>query len=366
MREIKAGFTWFITATPIAMINKHSKCRTSYMSRIIPHWTMHEHIFSHITVKNDDNFIKASFEMPATHHHYYHCYSPLYTTVNGLVSNKLTKLIEAGNISGAIKALGGKKTDNITDLIRIKKQQELEEISSKVRIWEIRGNKNKIKIWKERENRITLQINELEKRYRAVLDGECPICRDVINKPVMEPSCQNIFCGGCLLPWLQLKGDCPLCRRDVNVKELTYITEEGDQEEKTESPSEEKTKETVIVELIKSKPKGRFIIFSNWDSTFVPIRNTLNASGIKFVEVKGSVKTRARILNKFREGKERVMFLNSQYNGSGINLQETTDIILYHKMGPNTRQQIMGRANRIGRKVPLQVHHLLYQRGNEV
>jgi len=40
-------------------------------------------------------------------------------------------------------------------------------------------------------------------------------------------------------------------------------------------------------------------------------------------------------------------------------MQETTDIILYHSMDEHTRQQILGRANRIGRKTSLQVHHLI-------
>ena len=56
-----------------------------------------------------------------------------------------------------------------------------------------------------------------------------------------------------------------------------------------------------------------------------------------------------------------VIFLNSKYNGAGINLQEATDIILYHEMNFNTETQIIGRANRIGRKIPLNVHHLQIQ-----
>jgi len=39
-------------------------------------------------------------------------------------------------------------------------------------------------------------------------------------------------------------------------------------------------------------------------------------------------------------------------------LQEATDIILYHEMSKNTQNQIIGRANRIGRLVSLNVHHL--------
>ena len=53
-----------------------------------------------------------------------------------------------------------------------------------------------------------------------------------------------------------------------------------------------------------------------------------------------------------------MIFLNSNCNGAGINLQEATDIILYHKMTETTQNQIIGRANRIGRLECLNVHHL--------
>ena len=56
--------------------------------------------------------------------------------------------------------------------------------------------------------------------------------------------------------------------------------------------------------------------------------------------------------------KATINFLNSRNNGAGINLQECTDIILYHRMEDSTTTQILGRANRIGRTEELNVHHL--------
>ena len=45
---------------------------------------------------------------------------------------------------------------------------------------------------------------------------------------------------------------------------------------------------------------------------------------------------------------------------SGIDLPETTDIILYHKMSnKNIEIQVLGRALRLGRKEPLYLHRLL-------
>ena len=64
-------------------------------------------------------------------------------------------------------------------------------------------------------------------------------------------------------------------------------------------------------------------------------------------------------ITSFKNGKIQVIFLNSKNNGAGINLQEATDIILYHEMNENIIKQIIGRANRIGRTDKLFVHHLI-------
>ena len=77
------------------------------------------------------------------------------------------------------------------------------------------------------------------------------------------------------------------------------------------------------------------------------------------MEIKGHLTTIQKNLDYFKSGKIKVLFLNSNTSAAGINLQETTDIILYHKMSFNNENQIIGRANRIGRNINLNVHHLI-------
>ena len=125
-------------------------------------------------------------------------------------------------------------------------------------------------------------------------------------------------------------------------------------------PKERKmTKDEKIVEIIKNNEEGMFLIFSEYDHTFYQIYKILYENDIKFIEIKGSIKTREKNLELFKTGKIKVIFLNSNYNGAGINLTEATDIILYHEMNSYTENQILGRANRIGRAKHLNVHHLL-------
>ena len=363
MRPIHTGFTWLVSATPDDIYTRHRSCTRSYFSNMIRDRPFFNIIRPYITVKNDDNFVRQSFLMPPTRYISHNCQDTIYRAVHGIVNDRISKMIEAGHILGAVQALGGKKTDNIVELVKKNKLIELEEIQSKIKIWTLRNDEEKLKEWNEKEKSVLVQIKDLEARFNQILTQDCSICYDKINKPIMEPPCQNIFCGCCLLTWLQDKGNCPLCRRIVKKEELVYIHEKEEEKYQEVKKDEEedvvKSKEDTIIDIIKEKEDGRFIIFSQWDDSFDKIRLALKTSGIDFVEIKGSIQARENRLDEFRSGKVKVAFLNSRTDSSGINMQQTTDIILYHTMDELTRQQIIGRANRIGRKEPLFIHTLL-------
>ena len=362
MKEIIAGFIWLVTATPNAIIPTHKQCRRSFMCDIISHvgycpFTVH---FDYMIVKNDDEFIKNSFSMPPTNHLYHKCYSPIFKTVKGFVTENISEMISAGNIQGAITALGGDETQNITELVKEKKTEELEELQSRLKVLLVRNKKKKqIETIREKIVRLNNQLKELNNRFSEILKGDCSICFSSITKPVMEPNCQNIFCGECLLKWLKDNNTCPLCRENINTEKLMYINVDGKKSRSFKQNNKSiKTKINTVISLINEKKDGKFIIFSAWDKTFAPIRTQLNSNNIGFIEIKGSVEHRKKNIESFKDGNIKVIFLNSRFDGAGINLQEATDIIVYHKMGESTLNQIIGRANRLGRIEPLHVHHL--------
>ena len=360
MKEIHAGFYWFVTATPNSIMSQHRNCRGSFIKDLFCqyYYMDFETQYNDIIIKNDPEFVKASFEMPPTTHYNYNCFQPVFNAVSGFVNSTISTMIEAGNIEGAIESLGGGKTGNIIELVKQKKFEELEEIDSKIRIYTMRNDQTKIDEWKTRKIRVLGQIDELDNRFQLMLNSPCNICFDDLVSPVLEPNCQNLFCGECLLKWLRRKNTCPLCRSDIDLSTLIYV-DTGVKKSVPNIKEERKmTKEEKIIDIIKNKEDGMFLIFSEYDNTFYQIYKILRENNIDFVEIKGSIKTRERNLELFRVGKIPVIFLNSNYNGSGINLTEATDIILYHEMNSYTENQIIGRANRIGRLKPLSIHHL--------
>jgi hypothetical protein len=364
MRKLIAGFIWLVSATPDSIIAKHRNCRGSFIQELVCYtddfFLSFSTYFWYMIVKNSDIFIDHSFSMPKTEHSYYKCYNPIFNAVSGLVTKSISEMISAGNIKGAIRSLGGGETTNIVALIKHKKEAEIEEVESRIKIMEIRNKKKSIKSLKDRISRINTQIKDLDSRFTKMLEGDCTICFNTISNPVMEPNCQNIFCGDCLLTWLKTKPSCPLCRDNLQPKQLVYINT-GEDYKKTEKKCDDtkiQTKVNTIINLIKRKQEGKFIIFSAWDQTFSPIRNHLTKNDISFIEVKGCVEQRKKNIDNFKYGNTKVIFLNSRNNGAGINLQESTDIIVYHEMSEDSLNQIIGRANRLGRIEPLNVHHL--------
>lgn len=364
MRSIVSGFIWLVTATPYNISYCHRRCYSSFMRNLVGD-RQFEYIQDYIIVKNDEEFIKQSFHMPVTHHHYHDCFSPIYNVVNGLTSKKVRQMIEAGNISGAIQQLGGKETDNIMDLVKKTKLLELREIEFHLKSWQLRGVQARIDEWQIRKEKIEQQLAELESRVKTMLESDCVICHDKLTDPIMEPSCQNVFCGKCILTWLRNKGACPMCRHTIKKSDLTHIVEKTSPNFAEKKIEQLPTKNEKIIEIIKGKKDGYFIIFSDWDETFRDIREVLTENSIVFSEIKGSHNTREKILKKYNDKKIQVLFLNSRYNGAGINLQGTTDIILYHKMSSGIETQVIGRANRIGRETSLEVHHLLYLKNSK-
>ncbi|KAF8464597.1 hypothetical protein BDZ91DRAFT_849601 [Kalaharituber pfeilii] len=43
----------------------------------------------------------------------------------------------------------------------------------------------------------------------------CPICAELVWRPVAALTCLHTFCGSCLIPWLRNSHSCPVCRRRI-------------------------------------------------------------------------------------------------------------------------------------------------------
>lgn len=361
MKEIVAGFYWMVTATPNLLRMTFGSRKFSRFLSFFPYIT--ESIFNSLIIKNNDDFVKQSFNMPTTRHVFHECYQPILNLLRSFISPNVSEMISAGNIEGAVKTLGGSTCSNILKLVERNKHEKIDECILRLRLYRQRnGNySQQIKLWTEKKEKYQRQLLELDQRFKNILQtGTCGICLDNFKKPVLLSCCQNLFCGKCILKWLNEKVSCPLCRANINAKNnIVYIKQDNIHSIKSQKKNKLRTKLEVIVKLIQKNKNNKFLIFSAYEDSFTLIRKNLQEEGILFVEIKGQCETRDQNIKDFKDGKVRVIFLNSKNNGAGINLHQATDIILYHRMSEDIENQIIGRANRIGRQTPLLVHHLI-------
>ena len=88
-------------------------------------------------------------------------------------------------------------------------------------------------------------------------------------------------------------------------------------------------KEEVLINMINSKPDGRFLVSQASITVSIPLVNYLMII-ISLEQLGGSSGRVNNIIKQFTDNKIRVHLLNAKYYGSGLNLQ-MTDIVLYHE-----------------------------------
>lgn len=155
-----------------------------------------------------------------------------------------------------------------------------------------------------------------------------------------------------------------MCRAPIKVGDLKVIKATGQTTAKQPTPTEPTLldKPAALLKLIQANPNGRFIIFSRHENPFDSIVQTLEEGHAKVAQVKGNKDVIFSLIEKFREGTINVLLLNSEHFATGMNLEAATHVVLYHgNMSPNERQQIIGRAHRLGRKGPLTVVQMLHE-----
>ena len=107
---------------------------------------------------------------------------------------------------------------------------------------------------------------------------------------------------------------------------MTVIKQDVIVEETSESKLP--TKDEALINLINSKPNGRFLIFSEYDNSFGKVSSLLDQENIRWSKLCGSTGHISNIIKSYTNNQIKVLLLNAKHYGSGLNLQMTTDIIL--------------------------------------
>ena len=368
--ELNSKFIWLITGTPSGLIYNNKPYITNLLKK------NKDWIINYLTVKNNDEFIEDSIKLPVPLRISIKCNTPCELKIHEFIPQNIINMINAGNTEEAIKMLNCNEdtddnilkvlTRNITEAIK-NKNIELEAEKKKKYFGNGQNEQEKkIKTLERVIVRLNDRYNNIKKKINELNEEYCPICLDNFTKPVILGCCKNIYCFECLT-LISKNNKCPNCSAHLEKKNINIITKKNKNITSMKLTKKEiklKEKIDVLIELLNNKPDGKFMIFANYTETFMKIEKMLIENKITYSILKGNASSVNRYIEDFKNGIIKVIMLNARHFGAGMNLQMATDIILYHRFTRELEEQIIGRAQRIGRVGKLNVYYLLHDNEN--
>lgn len=203
---------------------------------------------------------------------------------------------------------------------------------------------NKIQILKKRIQQLKTRISECN------ID---PVTMEDIDNPVVTECCKQLFNESTIEELYKLNPNvqCPMCRQPLTVIKIinpdtvpilssSHLTRL------------ENFKNVVNTIYTKTGLNTKLLIFSEYNKTFELIDTVLS----QFPMIYTKYIKNAKMLEKYKTHNINILLLNACSYSAGLNLENTTDIIIYHEMTSDMETQIIGRANRLGRTIgPLNV-----------
>ena len=224
-------------------------------------------------------------------------------------------------------------------------------------------------------SRLSKKRDEYQKRIDGIRERissteTCSICYQDISKKSISPCCSNAYCFLCINIWLTRDfgpgrcPTCPMCKTNMMPTDLLVVddTYDGAPVITDDAVNDifDKVKNMEII-LRQREEGSKFLIYSSHDMSFTNIIDTLVKNGIRYAYLKGPEAYIKKVIARFKNGELHVLLVNGRCYGAGLNLEFTTDIIMFHRMESETEKQIIGRAQRHPREIPLRVHYMLYE-----
>ena len=359
-------------------------------------------------VRNHLKFIKESIYIPKPIVKYHKCFTPPeLLAITNAVNKEALKALNAGDIKKAMSMIGCESSteddilksvndklykelevcksnllnknsllqaeENNMESVKVMLQSAKEENFDKEFILDLTEQKNyvsnrinsiksSIKTWTDNINGFESKIKGIEERVSGCENKVCPICACNVTAPALTPCCRNVFCVKCVSMSLEYSKECPLCRQPLELKKLNIIVSEkvNSDEKDVVLP----TKIDNIITLLKVNPDKRAMIFSEFTNAqaFMELKEKLKEMNIKYEVPYGSSGRISNIIKRYKEDKEhRVLLLNANCFGAGLNLQFTDEVYIFHRMSVDLENQVIGRAQRMGRTGPLNIHYMCYE-----
>lgn len=189
------------------------------------------------------------------------------------------------------------------------------------------------------------------------------------NDKLYAHCCNKNACSICVQDWFLklLKKECLFCHD----KSILYEDFKNQKQHQDVLMNIKKgvrytkySKQEFLKYFIMSKinSKSKIIFCSQYPKIFKILIDLLNEYRISYVELdNGNINEIYESINNYIYGNHKVLLLNSNLYGCGLDLQITNDIVFLHKTNDNLKKQIIGRAQRPNRKTKLNIWHIMHE-----
>jgi hypothetical protein len=312
----------------------------------------------YLVIRISNEFVEQSIQLPPLTRSTIYCYTPYhYRLVDSAIPPSVRPMLHAGDITGVLQTLGvsSHTSQTLPDAVCSYRQNEIENLESQLANTSVPHSQEFIEHTRIRIQHLHEQIQSIRTNLQSISTTNCSICYELPSCNIILPCCSNLFCGPCILQWATQSNQCPLCRSMFRSSDLLHYTTTPSQE----PPKQILKKIDTLFQILRDFPNGQFIIVSRFENPFDTIQNQLQELQISVSFLQGNKDGIANILQDFEEKKIRVLLLSSKNDAMGMNIHSATHIILLHKMTDDETSQIIGRAYRLGRTLPLHCIQLL-------
>lgn len=313
-----------------------------------------------------------------------------------LLPINVIQMLDSNDTKGAIRALGCETAADDDSVVFALIRKNEEELLKK------KNDKPKYAGSPDALNALDQSIADIEKKISIIRDrvkesDVCPISMEQIRTKAVVKCCHNAFELDCLVRSLSRNTACPMCRTAITSWEDQVIVADPNSEgpnkrrrEEDENEEEEDVyhdgavpskrrrldekidgnpdKPDVLVdEIRKAAPGSRILVLSKNDmKTFISeVNDYFGEQNVKCYVPKGKTSSIEKVLLDFKNTNNKphmrhVLFLKEMRFGAGLNLTSATHILTVHATEKDRYEQLVGRAQRPGRKNVLQVVNIRY------
>ncbi len=404
-----AAFTWFVSASFLNLVYPRGHMRyiegTQRWQRIASGVAGNAYVRSVFTsllnmpgeqmatliAKNCEQFVGRSIQLPELIEQTILCRACASVRVlDGLVSSNILEHLNAGDTQGALQCISANHKGTQDSIIRTlidKLERERQNLvvrldTTSLMVYDTDAEREEDRRRLQAKlQEVTHKISSIEARVRQA--NICNICYeefDGSSAKTVLPCCSNAFCLGCITRWVSMKAQCPLCKVATTPHNLLVVCEPSAaaaaEAEPVAEPADADTARALhpsndkLVNLrnllLDGREAGvdgarRFLICSSYDMALSNLTDTLTACGVQFMQLKGNQYHIRNAVNRYKDGQVQALLVNVTDFGSGLNLENTTDVVLMHALHKEVKKQVIGRAQRSGRTTALRVWNLVHE-----